>query len=426
MRFSPTRLASLFGLAVGTLVALIVALFAVGLFLARPAHAQSLGLEITKSLNGGPDVQVGQILEFTIRITNTGTLALTELDLVDNFVGSIVAPVGNGSYAQPDDPPLSDTTPFSYDGAETISWSLLGGGKTLEPGNALAVIVRLRAVHPTSDLQTVNRAKIVRAIRSDGGSAGGGDVSVPALPAGARLPMAKSMGAPAPVAAGLPITFTIVITNDSLVDIVSLPLRDVFNPAALGFESANPPPDSVDQVGGVLTWDDLLATTGRTALAPGESITIQTVYTALRDIDAAVNTAEVSGARDEYGNAVQPRQAQVPIRIVGPGETAVASETAASSSSPERQRPTATPTRLATAGPRLTEIAGRTATAAVQATSTATAAVQATSTATATAELIATAVIPVTLPNTGGSDAFPLILLLVGVILLGGSLALRR
>ncbi len=413
MRTTPARLTA--PLAAGLLAALALTLLAAGLLSTHSASAQSLGLEITKTLSGGSEVQVGQILEFTIRVTNTGSLPLTDLDIVDEFVGSVVAPVGSGPFAKPGDPPLSDTAPFSYDGAETITWSLLGGGKTLGPGELLAVIVRLRAAHPTADLQTVNRARIVRAIRSDASSAGGGSAEVPARPDGARLPISKSMGAPSPVLAGLPITFTITITNESLIDIVSLPLRDVFNPAALRFESANPPPDSADPVGGELAWDDLLATTGRASLAPGESITVQTLYTALRDISEAVNRAEVAGAKDEYGNAVQPRQAQVPIRVVGPAETP-------RPAAPRPAAPTATPTPLATAGPRLTEIAGRTATTAAQAS--ATAAPTDTAAAAATAE--ATPVVPATLPNTGGGDASPLIWLVLGLAMLGGALALRR
>jgi LPXTG-motif cell wall-anchored protein len=412
MRTSPSRLAGPLGLAAGLLIALTLAIFAAGLLSARPARAQSLGLEITKTLRGGAEVQIGQILEFTIRITNTGTLPLTDLDLVDEFVGSIVAPVGSGPYAKPGDPALSDTAPFSYDGSQTITWGLLGGGKTLAPGASLAVLVRLRAVHPTADLQTVNRAHIARAIRSDGGSAGGGGAEVPARPDGARLPMTKSLGVPAPVAAGLPITFTIIITNESLIDIVALPLRDVYNPAALRFVSANPPPDTADQVGGVLAWGDLLATTGRTALHPGESLRIQTAYTALRDITDAVNTAEVSGAKDEYGNTVQPRQAQVPIRIVGPGETPVPSGPLPT----DVPLPTSTP--LATAGPRLTEIVGRTATAA---------AAQTTPTRDLpTPQATPTLVVPASLPNTGDAGPSPAIWLVVGLAMLGAALALRR
>lgn len=411
---TPQRLFFAVGMAL-----LAVALFAVGLR-AQALAAQDLGLAITKTLVGDEVVRVGELLEFSIRITNTGSLPIVELELVDEFVGSIVAPSGSGPFAEPDDPPLSDVTPFSYDGAETIRWQLLGGGQRLDPGQSLEVRVRLRAIRPTAELQTVNRARIERAVRSDGQQEGGGSDEAPARPEGARLPMTKSLGVPAPIAAGLPITFTIIITNDGAIDLVTLPLIDRFNPAALRFERADPPPRSVDQAAGVLDWGDLLAATGRSVLAPGESIRVVTVYTALRDIDSAVNVAEVQGAEDEYGNSLASRRAEAPIRIVDETATPGVEEPA-----PTR-RPTITP--LPTAGPRLTEIVGRTATAAAAPTSTATLAP-----ATATSEQVAivpvpeaTAPIPASLPNTGApGDGRRAWLALALMALVAGAAALK-
>lgn len=378
---------------------LVIALFALGMR-SRPVNAQDLGLAITKELAGGQVVQVGQILEFTIRITNTGSLPLVELELVDQFVGSIVAPSGLGPFAKPGDPPLSDTQPFSYDGAETIRWNLLGNGQRLEPGQSLAVVVRLRAVRPTADLQTVNRARVERAVRSDGQQEGGGGAEVPARPEGARLPMTKSLGVPAPVQAGLPITFTIIITNDGAADLLTLPLRDQFNPAALRFERAEPPPDGVDQAGGVLEWSDLLVITGRGRLGPGESLTVVTVYTALRDIESAVNVAEVSGARDEFGNALEARRAEAPIRIVDD-----ATATPAEPEPTRRPRATATATPVATATPTAT-------TSVVTPT-----AVSEANTPTAEALATATVVVPASLPATGDPPSPGWELLLAAVLL---------
>jgi LPXTG-motif cell wall-anchored protein len=394
-----------------------VALLTFGLGSVRQAQAQDLSLEISKTLRGGDVVQVGQILEFTIDIANTGDVPIVELELVDEFVGAIVAPVGFGPFAEPDDPPLSDTTPFVYDGNQTITWQLLGGGERLDPGERLQVVVRLRAVRPSADLQIVNRARIERAIADDGRSGGGGSTAVPARPEGARLPMSKTLGVPAPVAAGLPMTFTIEIRNDSLVDITNLPLRDVYNPAAIAFVSADPPPLSVDAAAGVLVWDDLLAITGRGVLRPGETLRVTTEYLALRDIDAAVNTAEVSGARDRYGNAVAPRQAQAPIRIVGPDATPTAP--VEDRPAPPRPRATATPTNTPfptnTPAPRRTVVIVQTATATSEPAGVA---------PTAPAP---TAVIPTSLPNTGaqrdGNGAF---VLAIGLLLTGGAYLLRR
>jgi LPXTG-motif cell wall-anchored protein len=395
----------------------VLALLTFGIGDARPAQAQDLGLEITKTLRGGELVQVGQILEFVIEITNAGNVPIVELELVDEFVGSIVAPVGAGPFAEPGDPPLSDTQPYVYDGNQTITWQLLGGGARLDPGASLQVVVRLRAIRPSAELQTVNRARIERAIADDGRSGGGGSASSPARPEGARLPMRKTLGVPAPVAAGLPMTFTIEIRNDSLVEITSLPLRDVYNPAAIAFVSADPPPLSVDAAAGVLVWDDLLAITGRGVLRPGETLLVTTEYLALRDIDAAVNTAEVSGARDRYGNAVARRQAQAPIRVVGPDATPTTpvEETPRATARP---RPSATPTNTSfptnTPAPRSTIVIVQTAT---------TTSVPA---GVAPTEPAPTAGVPTSLPNTGASGDEWMVMLVLGGLLLGGAYLLRR
>jgi uncharacterized repeat protein (TIGR01451 family) len=390
------RFVALFGLSIFA----VLLLLAIGLSNPRHINAQDLGLEITKTLQGGSQVQVGAILEFTIRVRNTGNLPLTSLQVVDEFVGSIVAPVGTGPYARPGDPPLSNTTPYTYDGNQTIVWDLLGNGQQLAPGETLEIVVRLRAIRPTSDLQVVNRARIERAIRSDGQQEGGGSAEAPAQPSGARMPMTKSLGVPVPVRVGLPITFTIVITNDGAIDITDLPLRDIYNPAALRFVSASPPPTLVDEPSGLLEWSDLLDITGRSALRPGESIEVQTVYIALQNVRQAVNQAVVSGARDEYNNTLEDSRAEVPIFIVGPEVTATAEATAVpeeEEDEEEEERPTRTATATASIAATATETA--TATATLEATATAT--LEATATATLVATVAGGAATPASLPNTG-------------------------
>lgn len=367
-----------------TLGLALLALLATGLTLhaTEPARAQApLGLAITKTLNGSSTVRVGEVLTFTIRITNTGTLSITELVVVDTFESSIVAPAGSGPFARPNDPPLTEPA-GQFDGNATITWTLFSPAQPLRPGEATTLLVRLRAVRPTAQLQTVNRARIERAIRSDGGDEGGSSAEAPAEPSGARLPMSKTLGVPQPVRAGLPITFTIVITNDGAIDLVALPLRDVYNPAALQFTRSDPPPSAVNATTGVLDWSDLLVITGRGRLRPGEAITVTTTYLALQGVQAAVNRAEVAGARDEYGNALALRQAEAPIRVLPADETprptvpapATATPTAGATAPATPTvataivEPTETPTPLAPAGPRLTEIAARTPTPAATAT----------------------------------------------------------
>jgi LPXTG-motif cell wall-anchored protein len=426
-------LALTFWFAAGMVIAALLLLFGMR---STPVAAQDLGLEISKTLAGSSTVQVGQILEFTIRITNTGTLSITELQVVDDFEADIVAPSGMGEFARADDPPLSDTEPYVFDGASTIRWDLFGGLDELGPGESVAIVVRLRAVRPTSDLTVVNRARIEAAVRSDGQSSGGGEAEVPARPEGATLPFTKSLGVPGPVQAGLPITFTLTVINDGLIDIPELPMRDIYNPAALAYLRADPPPTAVDEAAGVVRWQNLVASAGLEALGPGETITVEIVFRALRDIRETTNRAEVSGAKDEYGNAIEAQQAEVPIQIVDDGQpTAVATSspqpttTALATRTPEDEeeeegRRTAGPTATATAVPTFVGI-GSSVTPTAEAS--ATIAASATVAASATATTMPAGGIPVSLPNTGASTAgLPLWLPFLALLLLSGAVLIRR
>jgi uncharacterized repeat protein (TIGR01451 family) len=246
-----------------------------------------------------------------------------------------------------------------------------------------------------------------------------------------------------PVRVGLPITFTIVITNDGVIDITDLPLRDIYNPAALQFVSASPPPSSINEPSGLLEWSDLLDITGRTALRPGESIQVRTVYIALQNVRQAVNQAEVSGARDEYGNTLEASRAEVPIFIVGPEETVTATATLEATTVPqeEEEEEERRPTRTASAVNTATAAATATATS-EQSTPSATAT---TDLETATSIITSTAVAggstdgatPISLPNTGalpatlpqtsiGANFNGWIIVLLIVLLIGGGISLRR
>jgi hypothetical protein len=424
----------------------IVVLLLLGLR-STPVAAQDLGLEISKTLEGGSTVQVGQILEFTIRITNTGTLSITELQVVDDFEADIVAPSGEGAFAEPADPPLSDTTPYVYDGASQITWDLFAGADELGPGESIAIVVRLRAVRPTSDLTVVNRARIEAAVRSDGQSGGGGEAEVPAKPEGAKLPFTKSLGVPGPVQAGLPITFTLAVTNDGIIDITDLPMRDIYNPAALDYLSADPPPTSVDEAAGVVRWQNLVQSAGLETLEPGATIEVEIVFRALRDIRETTNRAEVSGAKDEYGNSIEAQQAEVPIQIVDDPQPTAAptgspqvtnTATTLNTSTPEEaeeeeereeeKRPTSGPTQTATGVPTFVgSVPSVTASANVPTPVVVTNTSEASVTATATSAPTLVAGIPAALPETSATaKGFPLWLPLVALLLLGSALLLRR
>lgn len=318
---------------------ILVALYA--LAAARPprAHAQggNLGLEISKELVGDTTVSVGQILTFQIVVRNTGSLSVTDLVVEDTYDAAVIDPAEVGVYARDDDPPLSDTTPYVFDSANSaITWS----GLELAPGEERTILVRFRAVHPTPQLLTVNYARIKEAAQSgvrkevDVGDDASGDVK------GNNAPLLKRLAAEGEISVGTLVTFTIEVSNEpGSPPIEVLPLTDNYNPAVLEFVSANPPVSSNDDTSGVLEWSDLLAMTGRDQLPPGESLVVTTVYRTLQAFDGSVNEAEVNTAEDEYGNTLDPDAANAPIQIVPAQETATATSAA----------PTSTPVATATA-----------------------------------------------------------------------------
>jgi uncharacterized repeat protein (TIGR01451 family) len=96
------------------------------------------------------------------------------------------------------------------------------------------------------------------------------------------------------------VVFTVNVTNPGDLPIQTVPLKDTYDPAKLGYIGASPPPDSVDTVGGVLEWTDL---TGPGALAQGGWVSVEISFEALEytDHQGTVDLAEVIEAYVEDG-----------------------------------------------------------------------------------------------------------------------------
>lgn len=381
---------------------------------APAAQSGTLAVELTKTLQGGDVVRVGQLLTFTIRIRNTGTISITALPLLDEYDASVLRLERTS--------PLSSTsvvTPAASAGA--ITWTNLptdSVGGPLQPGQSFDVTTVFRAIAPRE--VTVNRAR-TGTLQGFGGATGaGGSAEDQGGAEGGRVIVSKQLAPGQALLSGQPITFTVAITNDGAADIVRLPLQDTYSTTVLLFASADPPPSGVDLAAGRLTWDDALPALGLTRMRPGQVLTLTTVFTALRSIDAAViNRAEALQVRDEFGNdVVAPRRADVPIRILpGPTELAL---TPQPTERPERPRRTATPTATPTAA----AAAPVSDTAAL----TPTAALSDTAPVSADAGLAATPrAAPAALPRTAGGDAWPGWALAALALLAAGALiGLRR
>ncbi|ABU57422.1 COG1361 family protein [Roseiflexus castenholzii] len=402
------------------IAAVIVAIATVALcYLAAPAHLAAapaaqigtLSMEISKRLQGSDVIQVGQELTFTIRITNTGTISITTLPLIDEYESSILQ-------LERTDPLSSTNIVTPAIGGGLITWSDLTTDTVfgpLNPGQSIEIITVFRAIAPR--VATVNRARIGAAVGFGGQEYAGEGRSSSGDAIGGQVVVRKEIVTDTVAASGLPLTFTITISNDGAADLTRIPLRDTFDPTYLAFAGAVPPPtvtstSSITE--SVLEWDDVLPGLGLTRLRPGEVITVTTIFTALRSVDGAfINRAEAVGVRDEFDDEVQaPRQAEVPIRIIpGPAE---ATPTPTSTATP-------TPAPVEEPQPRPTDVPAtptETPTPTIEA-------VIATETPEAAGAVVTPTVpAPATLPRTGGSGGIPWILA-VAALIIGTALALR-
>lgn len=253
-------------------------------------------------------VHVGEYLTFTILIRNDAAFTVTTLPLSDTYNATVLA------YADAVPPPDSVDT-----GAGRLDWNdLTASFGDLAPGQQILVLVGFIAEHPAAAV--VNAAEVHDAIGSSGALSGTTSIITDAQSVGGSSPVGKRLPADLIPRVGLPLTFTILITNDGFAPMTSAPLVDTYNPALLRFSYAVPPPDRVNAASGVLTWTDVTSWTGD--IPAHGTISVTTVFTALAAVDNASNRAQVSGARDWYGNDLTEGNDEVPITIIeGPQPT---------------------------------------------------------------------------------------------------------
>ena len=313
----------------------IVSLLSLPLFLPSPqtAQAQSGAIFVDKQLGrANPIVGVGEYLTFTILIENQSAFTVTTLPLSDTFNTAVLAFV--------DAVPMPDT---SDEAAGRLDWTdLTTFFGDLAPGQQIAVVTGFIAEHP--ETAVVNQAEVHDVIGSAGALGGSDDTDNGTDSVGGSLPLNKRLADDVTAAAGLPLTFTISITNDGYTTATVIPLSENYDPTVIQFNFAVPPPDIIDTITGSLTWTDITSYTGD--LPAFASVDVTVVFTALLPFDNTINQASISGAVDWYGNDLAGGADAVPITIIGPTATAVPTKTPRPSS--PAAAPTATPILMPT------------------------------------------------------------------------------
>ena len=302
----------------------------------QPALAQGGTVVVDKQLGRTSNVvYVGEYLTFTIRVENQAAFTVTQLPLTDDYNEAVLGFV--------DANPAPDTVDA---GAGQIDWNdITTFFGDLAPGQVVTVVVGFIAEHPEPSV--VNYAEAHDVISSGGPLQGSGDDSDESESVGGSAPLEKRIAEGVTPTVGLPITFNITITNDGYTTMTVVPLIEDYDPAFIEFSYAEPPPDFVDAVTGVLTWTDITSWTGD--IPAFGTIDVTVTFTALQSIVNTMNAASVQGARDWYDNDLAGGADDVPIVIIeGPGPAATATPTPSSSGGQTNPGPAATATATAT------------------------------------------------------------------------------
>ncbi len=321
----------------------------------RVSQAQGSGpIALTKVLNrSGNVVRVGEVLSFTIALTNNSAFTLTGVTLIDTYDQTTLAFAGAT-------PPESSVDP----GTGTIRWDNVAASPIL-PGQSIALTVVFTAEHPKTAIVNAVRAQDI--IHESGQLTETAETSRTQEAIGGSAPIVKFLAPGATPQAGLPVTFTHIITNDGAALMTFLPLTDTYDPAFLEFRFAIPTP-TLTSPPGLIAWADLTDYFG--AIQPFATVVVTTVFSATTQVLNTVNQASTEGARDLYDNDLTAGQAQVPITIIDSAPTRTPEDNDNNNDNDndneDNQTPLPTPTPVAP-----TAAAVATLAAAAQATSTA-------------------------------------------------------
>jgi len=246
-----------------------------------------LGLDVNKTLIDPLDgvAYVGDPVVFTVNITNTGSTGLETVPLVDTYDSSKLDYVSATIFPDTVDEVLGELT-----------WFDLTDGGVLATNDSIVLSITYTALESTSPGTTLNLASVVEAkIEGYDVYLSASDTDMAQIVEPAMIVDKTRVSHPTGYAdIGEQVVFNITITNNGEAAIVTLPLKDTYDPVYLDYVSATLPPDTVDTITGVLEWTDL---TGVGDLGIGESVKVQVVFEAVEwTVGPTMDLAEVIDA----------------------------------------------------------------------------------------------------------------------------------
>lgn len=269
-------------------------------------YSQAQGeVVLTKTLNRtGNVVRVGEVLSFTVILTNSAGFTLTQVRLVDQYDASVLGFAGAT-------PPEDSHNPA----AGLIVWNNVASPVNIAPDEVLTFTLFFTAEHPRTAVVNAVRAEDI--IGTSGAISDANDIEQGDEAVGGAAPVVKFLFPPGFIPeAGLPVTFTHIITNNGAALMTHLPLTDTYAPNFLQFNFALPFTPNIITPAGSLVWTDLASAAYFGPIPADTAVVITTVFTATTRVLNTVNRASTEGALDQYNNLLAPGAARVPITII--------------------------------------------------------------------------------------------------------------
>ena len=264
-------------------------------------------IEIEKR-NTSPDpTTIGAGVAFTIVITNTGDVALTDVDISDTF----------------------DTIPLSFDSASlapttiyepggTLTWETIEGlapGGTFDPGETIVITTTFTTHAATAPLG--QKAQNIALVAAESGTVLDGPTVAEVGITDPKVQIVKTLTSGSPAVVGEEVTYELAIENTGDTTLIDLDILDSFDTVYLDFVSASIVPGIANEPGGTLVWDAIEANAPGGDFSPGDILLVDLVFLATAatpDPDLANNNALVQ----TNGNNVEdgPSTAGVEINTV--------------------------------------------------------------------------------------------------------------
>ncbi len=255
---------------------------------------------VVKTLAAGqdPGPLTGSPVVYDIAITNDGDTTLNTVPLTDVF-----------DYFHLEFVSATPTPDASQD--ETITWTDVTGAGSLAPGQTTTVTVSFTA--KGSHESVTDTATVTGATDTHGGVAPSDTSTNSQIRiTGPGITVDKSLapGQSRWVQVGGLVSYVIRVFDSGDTTLTTVPLQDTFDSDHLEFVSAVPSPDATSS--NTLNWGNL----ANPAIGPDENATVTVTFRVTAPARSIVDTATVSGARDEFDHLI-PTQHHDDHSLVG-------------------------------------------------------------------------------------------------------------